>query len=79
MTNFVAAADDEKNKLELESTMSYLTEKLKVSIENAELFVALEILQAPSVGVITRKGYVDGWKVTGYVIIPREPLPRKAT
>lgn len=58
-------ANDEKDKLELESTMSYLTEKLKVSIENAELFVALEVLQAPSVGVTTRKGYVDGWKVTG--------------
>ncbi|KAF4949789.1 hypothetical protein FGADI_8657 [Fusarium gaditjirri] len=58
-------SSDEKDKLELESTMSYLTEKLQVNIENAELLVALELLQAPSVGVITRKGYVDGWKVTG--------------
>lgn len=57
--------NDEKDKLELESTMSYLTDKLQVSIENAELFVALELLQAPAVGVITRRGYVDGWKVTG--------------
>ncbi|RGP61770.1 defective in cullin neddylation protein 1 [Fusarium sporotrichioides] len=57
--------NDEKNKLELESTMSYLTDKLKVSIENVELLVALELLQAPAVGIITRKGYVDGWKVTG--------------
>nr|RBQ90347.1 hypothetical protein FVER53263_08971 [Fusarium verticillioides] len=58
-------SSDEKDKLELDSTMSYLTEKLQVNIENAELLVALELLQAPSVGVITRKGYVDGWKVTG--------------
>ncbi|KAI5457614.1 Cullin binding-domain-containing protein [Mariannaea sp. PMI_226] len=58
-------ASDEKGKLELESTMSYLTQTLKVSIENAELFVALEVVQAPTVGVITKKGYVDGWKVTG--------------
>ncbi|KAF5530291.1 Defective in cullin neddylation 1 [Fusarium mexicanum] len=58
-------SSDEKDKLELDSTMSYLTEKLRVNIENAELLVALELLQAPSVGVITRKGYVDGWKVTG--------------
>ncbi|UZP35587.1 hypothetical protein NXS19_003403 [Fusarium pseudograminearum] len=57
--------NDEKDKLELESTMSYLTDKLKVSIENAELLVALELLQAPAVGIITRRGYVDGWKVTG--------------
>ncbi|KAH7000373.1 Cullin binding-domain-containing protein [Ilyonectria destructans] len=58
-------ASDEKDKLELDSTMSYLTEKLKVSLEDAELFVALEVVQAPTVGVITKKGYVDGWKVTG--------------
>ncbi|GJN71739.1 defective in cullin neddylation protein 1 [Purpureocillium lilacinum] len=57
--------NDEKNKLELESTMEYLSNKLKVSIENAELFIALELVQAPSVGEITRKGYVDGWKATG--------------
>lgn len=45
--------------------MSYLSNKLKVSLENAELFVALEVVQAPSVGEITRKGYVDGWRETG--------------
>jgi DCN1-like protein 1/2 len=45
--------------------MSYLQTRLKVNIENAELLVALELVQAPSVGVITRRGYVDGWKVTG--------------
>ncbi|KAM0561434.1 hypothetical protein ACHAPJ_003315 [Fusarium lateritium] len=65
-------ANDEKDKLELESTMSYLTEKLEVNIENAELLVALELLQAPSVGVITRKGYVDGWKVTGAGVTHQE-------
>lgn len=45
--------------------MSYLSNHLGISLENAELFVALELLQAPSVGEITRKGFVDGWKVTG--------------
>lgn len=60
--------NDERDKLELESTMSYLSKQLKVSLENAELFVALELLQAPSVGEITRKGYVDAWKRTAYVI-----------
>ncbi|KAF5024731.1 hypothetical protein F66182_3163 [Fusarium sp. NRRL 66182] len=65
-------SSDEKDKLELESTMSYLTEKLKVNIENAELLVALELLQAPSVGVITRRGYVDGWKVTGAGVTHQE-------
>jgi DCN1-like protein 1/2 len=45
--------------------MGYLGEKLKISLENAELFVVMELVQAPSVGEITRRGYVDGWKVSG--------------
>lgn len=63
-----ATADDENDepdKLELESTMSYLSEKLNVSLENAELFVVLELVQAPSVGEITRAGFVEGWKSSG--------------
>lgn len=58
---------DEKDKLEVDSTMEYLGTRLKISLENAELFVILELLQAPSVGEITRKGYIDGWKASGYV------------
>lgn len=42
--------------------MGYLSEHLHVSLENAELFVVLELVQAPSVGEITRAGYVSGWK-----------------
>ncbi|KAK5994427.1 Defective in cullin neddylation protein 1 [Cladobotryum mycophilum] len=56
---------DEKDKLELESTMGYLGKNLAVNLENAELFVVVELVQAPTVGEITRKGYVDGWKSTG--------------
>lgn len=45
--------------------MGYLSKNLEVSLENAELFVVLELVQAPSVGEITRQGYIDGWKTTG--------------
>ncbi|GAB0133525.1 hypothetical protein EsDP_00001932 [Epichloe bromicola] len=55
---------DDKDKMELESTMSYLDSKLKVNLENAELFIALEIVQAPNVGEISRRGFVEGWKAT---------------
>ena len=65
--------NDEKDKLELESTMGYLSNELHISLENAELFVALELVQAPSVGEIHRKGYVEGWKRSGYVISPCHP------
>lgn len=56
---------DEKDTMELESTMRYLTSDLKVNIENAELFVAIELLQSPSIGEISRKGFIEGWKRTG--------------
>lgn len=49
----------------IDSTTSYLTETLGVNPENAELLVVMEIVQAPAVGEITRKGFVDGWKSTG--------------
>ncbi|KAG5998462.1 hypothetical protein E4U43_002413 [Claviceps pusilla] len=58
-------SSDDKDKMELESTMSYLDSKLNVNLENAELFIALEIVQAPSVGEIHRRGFVEGWKATG--------------
>ena len=52
---------DEAGKMELQSTMDYL-EKINVSLENVELFVALEIVQAPTIGEITKQGFVEGWK-----------------
>ncbi|CAH0004088.1 unnamed protein product [Clonostachys byssicola] len=58
------AKNDEKDKMEVNSTMSYLGQKLGVSLENAELFVVLELVQAPSVGEITRAGFIEGWKAT---------------
>ena len=53
--------------MELESTMGYLTNGLKVSLENAELLIVHELVQAPSIGEITRQGYVSGWKIPGQV------------
>jgi hypothetical protein len=57
--------------MEVDSTMSYLGQKLRVSLENAELFVVLELVQAPSVGEITRAGFVEGWKATRYIFRQR--------
>lgn len=47
--------------MELNSTMEYLG-SLKVSLENVELFVVLEIVQAPNIGEIQKAGFVEGWK-----------------
>lgn len=55
---------DSKDAISAESTMEYLG-SLGVNLENAEMFVVLELVQSPSFGEITRKGFVDGWKATG--------------
>jgi DCN1-like protein 1/2 len=44
--------------------MKYLTD-LGVNLENAEILVVLEIVQAPALGEITKDGFVDGWKAIG--------------
>ncbi|KAI2642483.1 DUF298-domain-containing protein [Xylaria nigripes] len=56
--------EDAKDKLGANSTMRYL-QSIGVGLEDASLFVAIELLQAPSIGEITRAGFVDGWKETG--------------
>ncbi|KAH7361483.1 Cullin binding-domain-containing protein [Plectosphaerella cucumerina] len=53
---------DPVDSLGVDSTSAYLVEKLGVNIENAEPFIVMEIVQAPAIGSITRKGFVDGWK-----------------
>lgn len=49
----------------MDSMMNYL-EMLGVNPESCEIFVVLEIVRASSFGQITRKGFIDGWKITGY-------------
>ena len=57
---------DSNDAISAESTMAYLND-LGVNLENVEMFVALELVQAPSFGEITRTGFVEGWKAAGYV------------
>lgn len=45
--------------------MAYLGNELGINLEDASLFVALELFQAPSIGEITRAGFVEGWKKSG--------------
>lgn len=56
--------DTDKDAIGVESTMNYL-QQLNVNPESCEIFVVLDIVQAPSFGEIKREGYVNGWKATG--------------
>jgi len=55
---------DDADTINVDGTMQYLTD-LGVNLENAESLVALEIVQAPTLGEITKSGFVDGWKALG--------------
>lgn len=44
--------------------MKYLGD-LGVNLETAELFVVLEIVQAPSLEALSKDKFIEGWKVTG--------------
>ncbi|KAL7625981.1 Scaffold-type E3 ligase [Parahypoxylon ruwenzoriense] len=57
-------AEDGKDSLGVSSSMSYI-ELLDVDMEGPSLWVALELLQVPSIGETTREGFVNGWKLTG--------------
>lgn len=59
-------ADTNKDEIGVDSMMKYFT-TLGVNPETCEIFIVLEIVQATSFGLITRKGFVEGWKATGYV------------
>ncbi|RFU30105.1 hypothetical protein B7463_g6270, partial [Scytalidium lignicola] len=55
---------EDTDTINVDGTMQYLTD-IGVNLENAEILVALEIVQAPTLGEITKTGFVDGWKVLG--------------
>ncbi|KAI3395166.1 hypothetical protein diail_1718 [Diaporthe ilicicola] len=57
------ARGDTKESLSAETTQEYL-EALGVNMENAEQFVVMELVQSPSIGEITRNGFVNGWSAT---------------
>ncbi|XPS69892.1 Scaffold-type E3 ligase [Ascochyta lentis] len=50
----------EPDAIGVEGTMSYLPQ-LEVDLEGMESLAALEIIQAPTMGEISREGFVNGW------------------
>ncbi|KAI0103887.1 DUF298-domain-containing protein [Nemania sp. FL0031] len=53
--------EDSPDSLGADSAMSYL-QSIGVGLEDASLFLAVELLQAPSIGEIPRAGFVNGWR-----------------
>jgi DCN1-like protein 1/2 len=60
------AKTDEPDTISVDGTMRYF-ESLGVNLEDASMLVPMEIIQAPTVGEISKEGFVNGWKAVQYV------------
>lgn len=57
-------AQDEKDKMGPDNTMKYL-ETIGVNLEDASMFIVLEIVKAETIGEIKKDGFVSGWAEAG--------------
>lgn len=60
--------NDEKDMTSVDGTMQYLKD-IGVNLENAQLFVACEVVKAPALGELSREAFVAGWSAVGYATI----------
>lgn len=57
---------DEPDTISVDGTMTYFM-SLGVNLEDASMLIPMEIVQAPTVGEISKEGFVNGWKAVKYV------------
>ena len=51
----------EPDNVGIEGTMKYFQD-IDIDVEDLDSFVVFEIVQAPSMGEMTRDGFVNGWQ-----------------
>ena len=59
-----AGEGDEKDSIGVNGAMEYLG-ALNVDLESAAFLIPMEIMQVPSMGLITKDGFVNGWRAVG--------------
>ena len=55
---------DEKDTIGVNGVMEYLG-ALNVDLESAAFLIPMEIMQVPSMGLITKEGFVNAWRAVG--------------
>lgn len=66
--------DDPKNapdEINVEGTGKLLQEDLEIDLSDVGALVFSELVQSPSLGVVTREGFVDGWTEVGVDTLPK--------
>lgn len=70
-------AAGEPDHVGVDGTMKYLAD-IGVDIEGLESLAALEIVQAPAMGEMSREGFVKGWSALSYVAMSGPSRSRNA-
>lgn len=68
--NNLSGSEDPADTIGADGSMAYLGE-LGVSLDDASMFLALQVLQAEKIGELTKDRFVKSWKDVGYVIRPK--------
>ncbi|KAK4975598.1 Scaffold-type E3 ligase [Elasticomyces elasticus] len=63
-------ADKNDEVTNIEGTMKYF-EDIGVGLEDVSFFIVSELLQSPSMGELTRRGFIDGWSSQGIDTLPK--------
>ena len=61
----LAANDDEADSIGVEGSIRYLND-IGVELDEVVVLAILTEISAPTMGEISRKGFVDGWRSTRY-------------
>lgn len=60
-------AKDAQGEIGIEGTLKYMQD-LNVDMDSAQSVIPLEITQSPSMGVITKQAFIDGWMKAMYAM-----------
>ncbi|TVY83471.1 Defective in cullin neddylation protein [Lachnellula suecica] len=71
--NYRDIKNDGPDNISVDGTMAYFA-ALGVDLQDASMCVPMEIVQAPTVGEMSRKGFVDGWTAIGAETIAKQKL-----
>ncbi|KAH8668195.1 Cullin binding-domain-containing protein [Tricladium varicosporioides] len=63
--------EDEVGEMGVNGVMKYLQD-IAVNLEDASMFVPLEVIQAPSLGEVSKEAFVNGWKAVYCDTIPKQ-------
>ncbi|CAD6444284.1 26236c00-dad7-45a0-9524-6831cabe8e89 [Sclerotinia trifoliorum] len=63
---------DDVDMVGVDGTMKYFGDDLGVNLEGVEFLIPCEIIQVPSIGEMSKEGFVEGWKKLGLDTIPKQ-------